>query len=144
MPEARFLQQHRYKVSVALLLTFASGLVDIVGYVGIFHFFTAHLTGTTVQLGHGLAERNWIDVAAAVSIMGAFVLGSVLGRAAIEIGSRRHIRRIGSITLAMEAALLSALAVTHFGIASKPYVNLAMLAAAMGMQTATLTGIGPL
>jgi uncharacterized membrane protein YoaK (UPF0700 family) len=128
---------------VALLLTFASGIVDIAGYLGIFHFFTAHLTGTTVQLGHGLATRSWKDVAAALTVVGAFVVGSIAGRTLLEIGARKRMCRIASITLAIEAALLLVVALENSHPTS-PYSGLRMLAAAMGIQTATLTGIGPL
>ena len=71
MAAKNFFEEHLPKAVVALLLTFAAGLVDIVGYVGVFHFFTAHLTGTSVQLGHGLANRDWVNVcAAAVEALG--------------------------------------------------------------------------
>lgn len=153
MAEASSFEKHWPKMIVALLLTFASGLVDIVGYLGVFHFFTAHLTGTTVQLGHNLVSHNWIDVFAAAAIVGAFVAGSVVGRAIIEAGSRKRIRRVASLTLTIEALMLVGLTEigvqfgglqAHANAASKPYWSLAVLAAAMGMQTATLTGIGPL
>ena len=129
---------------IALLLTFASGLVDIAGFLGVYKYFTAHLTGTTVQLGRSLATRNWSNVLAAAIIIGAFVGGSVLGRALIEIGSRRRIRRIASVTLAIEAAILCAVVLKPSSFAARPYLGLCLLAGAMGIQTATLTGIGPL
>jgi uncharacterized membrane protein YoaK (UPF0700 family) len=133
------------KLGVALLLTFASGVVDIVGYIGIFEFFTAQLTGTTVQLGRGLAARDWTSVLAAASIVGAFWCGSLLGRALIEAGARRRVRRIASLTLTIEAILLVAVALRGPGEHSgRPYMALGILAAAMGIQTATLTGVGPL
>lgn len=144
MPHAHFFEHHFTKIVVALLLTFVSGLVDIVGYLGVFHFFTAHLTGTTVQLGHAIVSRDTQDVLAATSIVAAFVGGSILGRALIEIASRRKIRRIASVTLAIEAILLIVVARAGAGIAPQPYGSLVLLAAAMGIQTATLTGIGPL
>jgi uncharacterized membrane protein YoaK (UPF0700 family) len=132
------------KMTIALLLTFASGLVDIVGFLGVASYFTAHLTGTTVQLGQNLVARNWGEVYAAAAIIGAFFSGSVLGRVLIEIGSRRRIRRIASITLAIEAAILCAVALNRSIFAARPYWGLCALAAAMGIQTATLTGIGSL
>lgn len=144
MIEAEFVDRYGPKMIVALLLTFASGVVDIVGYVGIFHFFTAHLTGTTVQLGQSLVEHDWMELAAAGAIVGAFVAGSFLGRVLIEIGARRRIRRIASVTLTIEALLLTSLTQPHLHYSGKPYWPLAILAAAMGIQTATLTGIGPL
>ena len=131
-------------MAVALLLTFASGLVDITGYLGIFHFFTAHLTGTTVQLGHSLVARHNEDSFAAVYIVGSFLAGSLFGRTLIEIGSRNRIRRIASITLVLEAIILLGATRLSPRLASAPYAGLVLLAGAMGMQTATLTGIGPL
>lgn len=144
MAEKTFLQQYRSKLAVALLLTLASGLVDIVGYVGIFHFFTAHLTGTTVQLGRSLVTHQWIDVEAAAVIVGAFLCGSILARAIIEVSSRRRIHRIASVTLTIEGFMLAALAFGSSELTGKPHWSLAVLAAAMGIQTATLTGVGPL
>ena len=144
MIDSGFFYEHFPKLFVALILTFVSGLVDIIGYLGIYHFFTAHLTGTTVQLGRGLASRNWMHASLAAAIVGAFFAASVLARALIEIASRRHFRRIASITLIIEAVCLVAVAVEHFSSRGKPYWSIAVLAAAMGIQTATLTGIGPL
>jgi uncharacterized membrane protein YoaK (UPF0700 family) len=144
-------EKHWPKIFVALALTFASGLVDIIGYLGVFHLFTAHLTGTTVQLGHSLITRNWMNLLSAAVIVASFVCGSIFGRVVIETGSRIHVRKIASVTLAMEAILLtyladmavrSAAAPAH--IAMRPYCALSLLAGAMGIQTATLTGIGPL
>ena len=144
MIEAEFVDRYGPKVVVALLLTFASGIVDIIGYLGVFHLFTAHMTGTTVQLGHNFITRDWVNVFASATIVAAFVGGSILGRVLIEIGSRRRIRRIASVTLTIEALLLASLTQAHLHYAGKPYWGLAILAAAMGVQTATLTGIGPL
>ena len=39
------------KAVVALAVTFVAGFVDIVGYLGIYHILTAHVTGTTVHTG---------------------------------------------------------------------------------------------
>jgi uncharacterized membrane protein YoaK (UPF0700 family) len=151
MTEADAFERHGPKIVVALLLTFASGLVDIVGYLGVFQFFTAHVTGTTVHLGETLVERNSQEIFSAGAIVGAFVVGSIWGRVIIEAGSRLKVRKIATITLAIEAGLLLGLTISALrstavqsSIAAQPYWALAILAAAMGMQTATLTNIGPL
>lgn len=139
-----FVEKHWRKMAIALLLTFASGLVDINGYLGIFHFFTAHLTGTTVHLGHDVVDKHWTDVLAAVSIVAAFLGGSILGRVLIELGSRSRFRKIASVALTIEAVLLLLAIQLRAILPSIPYEGLALLAGAMGMQTAILTGIGPL
>jgi uncharacterized membrane protein YoaK (UPF0700 family) len=105
------------------------------------------MTGTTVQLGHALVQGN--RTMAAVVVTG-FLLGSIVGRAVIEAGARRRVQRIGSVTIAMEGALVLGF-IAFFSRSSQPTpsfwslcVLLIMLAAAMGLQTATLTRIGPL
>lgn len=144
MVSTSFLRRHLPKIIAALVLTFVSGVVDIVGYLGIVHFFTAHLTGTTVQLGRGIVDRTRATVFSSLTVFGAFVAGSVLGRALIEAASRRSYRRVASFTLAIEALCLAAVGTPQAGLRANPYSALALLAAAMGIQTATLTGIGPL
>lgn len=139
----------RLKSVVALLLTFVAGLVDIVGYLAIYHIFTAHLSGTTVQLGRDLIAHNWAAAAIAGSVVASFFVGSIVGRAMIEAGARRHFRRVASVNLAAQAALL----VLFIQLAKDPTLSrhpqqicllLALLGAAMGLQTATLTRIGAL
>jgi uncharacterized membrane protein YoaK (UPF0700 family) len=77
----------------------------------------------------------------------------ILTRIGVQIGARSGIRRIASITLSVEAALLLLFAratpAMHLGqivdLHSPAYFTLvALLAFAMGIQTATLTRVGPL
>ena len=131
---------------MALLLTFAAGCVDIVGFLTLYHTFTAHMTGATVHLGQDLLQEHWGDAANAGCVIATFLLGSILGRTFIEVGARRHVRSVASATLLLEAALIAAVA----PLAADPshpvpiVALLAMLAAAMGLQTATLTRVGAL
>lgn len=147
---ANFLEKYRVKIAIAFLLTFAAGLVDIVGYLGIFPLFTAHMTGTTVQLARNAAGGNWASVRAAAAIVTSFFVGSVLGRSVIQVGSRMRLRRIASVTLLLEAVLLFGTACwavdRRFALASAMQRDLllSILALSMGLQTATLTGVGPL
>jgi uncharacterized membrane protein YoaK (UPF0700 family) len=147
-------RHHRTKSMVALVMTFAAGLVDVVGVLTIYKLFTAHMTGTTVHLGEELVRGSWSSAAPAATILVAFFTASLIGRVLIEAGQRSRIRRIASVTLAIEAALLFLAAMI-----GSPSVTpaqavtcslaltcalLAMLAGAMGLQTASLTKIGPL
>lgn len=142
------------KSAVALLLTFTAGIVDIVGYITVYHLFVAHMTGTTVHLGNKLESGSWPDAAKAATIIASFVLGSIVGRAVIEAGSRSHKRTVASSTLAAEAMLvlafvwLGAAVLKQFTPETIPLgmacVLVALLATAMGLQTATLTRVGPL
>jgi len=138
------------KSVVALVLTFAAGYVDIVGYLSIYATFTAHMTGATVHLGNSLFNRSWRDALFSFLVIAAFVLGSLTGRTVIEIGARRKIRAIASWTLGLEAVLLALVAAPLLQGgnidpgARFPKLALAMLAGAMGLQTATITRVGGL
>jgi Protein of unknown function (DUF1275) len=107
MESAQHARHVRTKAGVALLLTFAAGCVDIVGFITLYHTFTAHMTGATVHLGQNLLDRKWLDAASAGCVVVAFLAGSVIGRAIIEIGSRKGVRSIASATLLLEAALIA-------------------------------------
>ncbi len=141
------------KHAVALLLTFTAGFTDIVAYVSVYHSFVAHMTGTTVHMGNDMVKRNWPALIKAGVILLSFVSGSIAGRAIIEAASRRHRPRAATVTLLIEASLVLGfiwIARSHltFGAFSPELfitcLLVALLAAAMGLQTATLTRIGPL
>ena len=147
MPAGQHRLHIKSKAMVALLLTFSAGCVDIIGYVALYHAFTAHMTGETVHLAHNIFRERWFQVIKAGGVIAAFLAGSIAGRVVIEIGSRRRIRSIASATLLAEAALIAGV----IPLASRPHIShslglalLAMLAAAMGLQTATLTRVGSL
>lgn len=146
-----FFSNRKSKALTALLLTFVSGMVDIIGYLGIYKLFTAHMTGTTVHLASSLAYRDESAALAAGVIVASFFLGSVLGRVVVEMGSRERFRTVASATLTLEIVLIVAVAMgTPLNSARPvlgvffPYWRLAFLSGAMGLQTATLTRIGAL
>lgn len=141
----------RGKSAAALLLTFTAGFVDIVGYILVYHVFVAHMTGATVHLGNTLMTGDWGKAAQGGATIGSFVVGSVVGRIVIEAGSRKRRRTVATVTLLAEAALVLGFlwiegATGYVGRRSLGSICglLAMLAFAMGLQTATLTRIGPL
>lgn len=138
----------RSKALVALLLTFVAGSVDVAGYLILYHVFTAHVSGDTSHLGLDLPALRWHDAAIAGAVISSFFAGSVIARAVIEIGGRIRLRRVASITLGIETAILLAFIFIggreiHKG--GLPVLWwLAALACAMGIQTGTLTRVGPL
>jgi uncharacterized membrane protein YoaK (UPF0700 family) len=134
------------KAAVALLLTFVAGYVDIVGYLALYQVFTANMTGNTVHFASNLVHSRWQDALLAGSMIPIFVVGSVVGRAIIEVGARNRIRRIASLTLSIEALLIgfASLAPPRTSAPDIEIGCLAALAFAMGIQTAALTRIGPL
>jgi uncharacterized membrane protein YoaK (UPF0700 family) len=142
------------KSIIALWLTFAAGIVDIVGYLAVYHTFVAHMTGDTVHLGNKLAIADWNEAAKPAAVIVSFIIGSIIGRAVIEAGARKHRRTVASVTLLAEVVLIMVFTWLGEPIAHPSQSQLislravcgllALLAAAMGLQTATLTRIGPL
>lgn len=146
---------HRHTKSIiALTLTFVAGFVDIAGLITIYDVFTAHMTGTTVRLGEHLTQKDWRSALITAVVLAAFVAGSIIGRIIIEVGARSALRSIASVTLGIEAVVLMVVsslgsyAVGELGLVRDSLLVvcslLAPLALAMGLQTATLTRIGPL
>jgi uncharacterized membrane protein YoaK (UPF0700 family) len=141
MPDRQNASHRHTKGIVALILAFVAGIVDIIGYISFGRVFTAHLTGDTVHMGQALTDRHWREALTAGAIILTFFGGSMVGRTIIEIGSRRKVRSVAAATLLLEAGLLSS--VLLLGNRNQ-LLLLALLAAAMGVQTATLTRVGSL
>ncbi len=130
-------------MAVALLLTFAAGVVDIVGFLAFYSTFTAHMTGVTVHLGQYVATHRGYDVRVLGAVLGCFVLGSIAGRSIVELAVHRKLRSAASLALFLESGVI--FAVVLLGAHAEPRVALTlMLAGAMGLQTAALTRVGPL
>jgi uncharacterized membrane protein YoaK (UPF0700 family) len=140
-------------MGIALSLTGIGGFVDAVGYVALFQIFTANMSGNSVHVGIDLGRFDFSDLMRPVCAIAAYVSGIVLTRIAVEVATRSGVRSIASFTLAGEVLLLVLFAqarpAMHLGqiadIHAPTYFALvALLAFAMGIQTATLTHIGPL
>ena len=138
---------------VAAILTCVAGFVDVVGYITLFQVFTANMSGNSIHIGQFLVDRNFHDLFAPAIAVFSYVTALIAARVIIEIGARRHLASIATWTLLLEFILL----ITAV-LAARPYVHdgripssssirflvTALLAFAMGSQTATLTKIGPL
>lgn len=154
MPDLPRTRRIHTKIGIAFLLTFVAGIVDIEGFLTVYHLFVAHMTGSTVHFGNMLARGHWVEVANAGTVIFCFVLGAIIGRMAIEVGKRRGLRRIASVTLIAEAILISSAMWIRTAIfagvpasllsPASQCMLLGLLSTAMGLQTATLTRVGPL
>jgi uncharacterized membrane protein YoaK (UPF0700 family) len=129
------------------------GFVDAVGYIALFEVFTANMSGNSIHIGMYLTQRDWPDLLRPLCAVASYVVGMLVTRIAIEIAGRAGYKRIASFTFAAEAFLLAGFAharpAMHFGqladLHSPAYFGfVAMLAFAMGVQTATLTHVGAL
>jgi len=143
------------KAAVAVALSWGAGLIDVVGYLTLYHAFVAHMTGNTVStVLHGV-ERNWPDVLHRGVPIPAFFIGLLAGEITLEISKRRNRHRVTARALGLEALCLAAfliLGLLRFG--ATPHIRepstpmfillVSLIAAAMGVQSASLRKIGAL
>jgi len=141
------------RILAALLLTIVGGFVDAIGWITLFHVFTANMSGNSIHIGMAASRLDLATDLRFCSAVVAYVAALILTRIALEAGARFGFRRVASFTFALEALLLLAFVYIaspldggHVAQLDSPQhlALVAMLAFAMGMQTATLTHLGPL
>jgi uncharacterized membrane protein YoaK (UPF0700 family) len=133
---------HHPLTRALLMLTFTTGLVDGVSYLGLGHVFTANMTGNIVLLGFGIAGGYHLPVLAPVVSLLAFLLGAGIGGVLVRRLSANHPLHV-SWAIGSELTLL---AVTTAFVAIKTpqtgrlsgYVVIALMALAMGVRNATI------
>jgi uncharacterized membrane protein YoaK (UPF0700 family) len=129
---------------VLLVLTFTTGIVDAVSFLGLGRVFTANMTGNVVLLGFGLAGSGGLPIAAPLASLGAFVAGAVVGG---RIVRRVEERQLLPVALGIEVAVLAVAVVIAATTAITPgtgaaYVVIALLAWAMGMRSTCVRKLG--
>jgi uncharacterized membrane protein YoaK (UPF0700 family) len=133
----------RHPLARALLvLTFTTGLVDAVSYLGLGRVFTANMTGNIVLLGFGIAGSEGLPVVAPLVSLGAFLAGSAVGGVLAVRTAERHAQHIAH-ALGIEIGLVLAAAITAAAADVRPSsfagdAVIALLALAMGVRNATV------
>ena len=127
-------------------LTFITGMIDAVSYLGLGHVFVANMTGNVVFLGFGLAGAPGLSVAAALVSFASFLIGAVLGgrlqRMLGEPRERSLLSSLGAETILVAGAAVVAIGL-HAGTGSgRRYAVIALLALAMGIRNAVVRGLG--
>lgn len=106
----------RYRAPV--LLTVVGGAIDTIGFIALFGFFTAHVTGNLVMAGSGLVkgeEGLWIKLAA----LPLFVLTVIVTKTFIDKSKKQKL--ILSHLFLAEASFLTAFMIA--GLYYQPFVN---------------------
>ena len=132
-------------VSAMVALTFATGIVDAVGYLGLDRVFTGNMTGNVALLGMGLTGAHALPVAGPLLALGGFLAGAATAGRALRGGPTGWSSRT-TVLLGAVAALLALLAVLLLASSSpgRPVVLAItfLLALAMGLQAGTARGVG--
>ena len=144
---ARAARSIRHPLARALLvLTFTTGLVDAVSYLGLGRVFTANMTGNIVFLGFGIAGSGGLPVVAPLVSLGAFLLGAGGGGVLAKRMGDRHPAHIAR-ALGVEVSLIGGAAVLAVAVDVRPNavsgdIVIALLAFAMGIRNATVRRLG--
>src|SRR3954451_385315 len=77
-----------------LVLTFTTGLVDAVSYLGLGRVFAANMTGNVVLLGFGIAGSGGLPVVAPLVSLTAFLAGSAAGGVQGARLADRHVQHV--------------------------------------------------
>ncbi|WP_458319523.1 YoaK family protein [Mycolicibacterium brisbanense] len=133
------LNRSHLELGTTLILTFVTGIVDAVGYLGLDRVFTGNMTGNIVILGMGVAGADELPVLGPAIALAGFTVGALAAGLAVR-------RRVASgwdtrITtlLSIGAAILLVLTVTVAVGAENPsateqIIIATAIAAVMGQQ----------
>src|SRR3954453_21108386 len=125
-----------------LVLTFSTGLVDAVCYLGLGRVFAANMTGNIVLLGFGIAGSGGLPIVAPLVSLGSFLVGAAGGGILAKRIGNRHPEHVGR-ALGLEVTLIGTAAIVAAIIDVRPNSFsgdslIAMLALAMGVRNATV------
>ena len=123
-----------------LTLTFSTGIIDAVGYLGLDRVFTGNMTGNVVILGMALTGADGLPVAGPVVALGAFMAGAALAGACLRTATAGWSPTATRMFLTVAGVL--ALAATYLAFDPHPAkpAGLAvtgLLGLAMGTQAGT-------
>lgn len=130
-------------------MTFATGIVDAVSYLGIGSVFTANMTGNAILLGFGIAGEYAFSISRSLLALVGFALGSAIAGRLSRTWHHtpfiwfRRMTAIEIVLLAITGVLLIGLD-TGITTPDEPrrYLAIAVLSLAMGMRNATVRRLG--
>lgn len=132
-------------VTVLLGLTFVTGIVDAVSFLGLGHVFTANMTGNIVFIGFAIGGAPDLSVFRSVVALFAFMIGGIGGGRIVRAESRTAPKRLLS-AIAWETALLSAALVASTGFLplsalAWQFFVIVSTAIAMGIRNGVVRGL---
>lgn len=123
-----------------MVLTFVTGVLDAVGYLGLDRIFTGNMTGNIVILGMGLAPEDDLPVAGPIIALVGYVVGAAVVGGMLRGRERAWSGRI-TATFVVSALILfaAATALLVFDIKGRSFYGImvaATIATLMGAQAA--------
>ncbi|OUZ09793.1 hypothetical protein BHE97_09645 [Aeromicrobium sp. PE09-221] len=126
-----------------LALTFSTGVVDAVCYLGLDRVFTANMTGNVVILGMGLAGADGLSVAGPLLALAGFMTGAAVGgrilRSSAATWTSRTTAALCFVALVVASVAIGSATIAAFDAPNRSLALsvTALLGSAMGLQAAT-------
>ncbi|WP_308471518.1 YoaK family protein [Rathayibacter sp. AY1B7] len=127
-------------LGLMLALTFSTGIIDAVGYLGLDRVFAGNMTGNVVILGMALSGAADLPVVGPLIALGAFMIGAVIGGRVLRPVKKGWTSR-STWLFAVVGILLGVLAIVLAVVPEHPepltFTVTGVLGGAMGLQAAT-------
>jgi uncharacterized membrane protein YoaK (UPF0700 family) len=131
----------RLHLALMMALTFSTGIIDAVGYLGLDRVFTGNMTGNVVILGMALLGADGLPIVGPVVALAGFVVGAIVaGRVLRGVPSGWASRSTALFIVVGALVLAIALCLTFTGSTLVEWMQLTVtgeLGFAMGIQAAT-------
>lgn len=130
-----------FHLALMLALTFSTGVVDAVGYLGLDRVFTGNMTGNVVILGMAIVGAEDLPVLGPLLALAGFMAGAALGGRVLRHAAPGWTRRT-TVLMSLVAVVMLAVAVLLLvadeDLAKPVRISITtVLGAAMGIQAAT-------
>ncbi len=130
----------RVNLSLMLALTFSTGIIDAVGYLGLDRVFTGNMTGNVVLLGMALTGTTTLPILRPILALALFCVGAIVAGRAL----RKHegdwsgliTTLLGFVSLGLALVAIMVLAVDYHTYEIYGSIATSMLGFVMGMQAA--------
>jgi uncharacterized membrane protein YoaK (UPF0700 family) len=135
---------HHPLARALLVLTFSTGVVDAVSYLGLGRVFTANMTGNIVLLGFGIAGSGGLPIVAPLVSLGAFLAGSAVG-GRLAVGDRHAQQLPRALGIEIGLILVATIVAAATDVRPSSFSGdavIAVLALAMGVRNATVRRLG--
>ncbi len=132
-------------LALMLALTFSTGLIDAVGYLGLDRVFTGNMTGNVVILAMALTGADGLPIAGPIIALLAFMGGAAIAGRTLRTQPAGWSER-NTVLFGIVGLILLAGAITALAVAQRPewltLVITGTLGLAMGMQAGAARHIG--
>ena len=126
-----------------LALTFSTGVIDAICYLGLDRVFTANMTGNVVILGMGLAGADGLSVVGPLLALAGFLVGGAAGgrilRSSRAVWTSRTTAALCFVAVVVASVAIGSATIDAFETPGKglTFCVTALLGSAMGLQAAT-------